>query len=143
MELNIIKEKEVPLLDRKRVTVTITQTEGKTPSRLAVKKAVAKKLKVKEETVVVRHIYSKFGSPISKAITHIYKNEDAKKKFEQESLLKKHEGEEKIEAPKEEAVPAPEAKVEEKPVEDTPKEEAPATEEKTEDAAPAEKPKEE
>ena len=65
MELNIIKEKDMPLLDRKRVTATITSQEGKTPSRLSVKKIAAKQLKSKEENIVIRHIYSKFGSSIS------------------------------------------------------------------------------
>ncbi|PLW79653.1 hypothetical protein C0585_06690 [Candidatus Woesearchaeota archaeon] len=132
MELNILKEKEIPLLERKRVTATIASQEGKTPSRVDVIKAVAKKLKTKEENIVVRHIYSKFGSGIAKAIMHVYNDAKTKVKFERKGLLEKHVI--PVEAPKEEEKAPEAAPVEEAPIEEA---EPVATEEK------AEEPKEE
>ncbi|MBR9676372.1 hypothetical protein GOV05_05165 [Candidatus Woesearchaeota archaeon] len=151
MDLVIVKEKEIPLLERKRVTVTLaTKAGGRTPSRQQVLVEAAKKLNTKEENIVIRHIYSKFGSSISKAILHVYKNEKTKKNFEDAGLLKKHE--KKAEEPKEEAPApvteeAPEAptaeepnKEAEEPKEESPKEESPKTEEKpAEEAKPEEK----
>ena len=37
-----------------------------------------KKLKAKEDNIVVRHIYSKFGQPDAKAILHVYKDTKTK-----------------------------------------------------------------
>lgn len=89
MDLNIIKEKEVPLLDRKRVTLQYNSQEGKTPPRKQIAKEVAKKIGAKEDCVAIRHIYTKFGETASKIIAHVYKDFKTLEKYEDESTLVK------------------------------------------------------
>lgn len=119
MKLEIKKERDTPLLSRKRVTL-MAEYEGATPPRLEVKKEVAKKTGAKENLVIIKHIYTRFGSNKAKIIAHVYNNEKEMKNLEHESLLVKHDPNAKK---KEEAKP-----------------EAPKAEEKKE--APAEKPAE-
>lgn len=102
--MEIIKEKDMKLLSRKRVVLMI-DNEGATPSRQELIKQVAAKFKVKEELVVIKHIYQQFGKKKTKLMVHIYNDKKKKDVFEHKSLLKKHE---KKAEPKTEA-PAPEA----------------------------------
>src|SRR3989344_8301074 len=102
MELQILKERETPLLSRKRVTLEAGY-EGATPSRLKFKDAIAKKLNVKGDMVIIKHIYTRYGLQKAKIIAHIYSNQKDLKRFEQEGLVKKHT---KPEAPKEEGAGA-------------------------------------
>ncbi len=145
MKVTVLKERDTPLLARKRVTLE-AEYGSATPSRLDLKKEVAKKLSADDKLVILKHIYTRFGKQKAKIIAHIYSDEKEMKRLENDVLVKKHFKEEK----KEEAAPAAEAApAEEKPAE-APKEEAKeekpaeaeATEEKKEEAAPAEEKKE-
>lgn len=89
MDFEVSKQSKVPLLSRERVT-GIVHFEGVTPSRLEVKKAVAEKIKTKEEHVVVRHIYQRYGAQRAKVIAHIYQDEAMMKRLEAAGLLKKN-----------------------------------------------------
>ncbi len=93
MKLDIQKERETPLLARKRVTL-IAEYEGATPARKDFLKEVARKLKSDEKLTVIRHIYSRFGRQKAKVIAHVYENADAMKHLEDEGLVKKHVAEE-------------------------------------------------
>lgn len=79
----------MPLLSRERVTGFV-HFEDKTPSRMDVKKALAHKIKAKEDMVVVRHIYQRFGEHKAKVIAHIYEDEKLMRQLEPANLLKKH-----------------------------------------------------
>jgi len=94
--MEIIKEKEMKLLSRKRVSLMMN-TKG-TPARHEILKEVAKTCGAKEDQVVIKHIYSQFGKPVSKVIAHIYDDKDKVKIFEHQNLLKKHEKKVKAEA---------------------------------------------
>jgi ribosomal protein S24E len=136
MEVDTLKQKKHPLLGRDRVSGFI-HFKGTTPSRLDIRKAVAQKTKSKEEKIIVRHIYQRFGENKAKVIAHIYDDDVMMQQLEPAGLLKKHAAKEKKEEAKVEA-PAEEApKTEEKPAEEAapeakeaeaPKEEAPAEE---------------
>ena len=89
MDLQIIKETEIPLLSRKRVTLEYSSQNNKTPVRKQLVKDIAKKLKAKEDTVAIRHIYTKFGNSISKVIAHIYKDNTLMNQYESKILMKK------------------------------------------------------
>lgn len=89
MELNITKELITPLLSRKRVTLEFDAVKA-TPSRQDIIKAVADATKAKKELVIVKHIYTKFGSKRTKIIAHIYNDAAAMTKIEGAYLLKKH-----------------------------------------------------
>ncbi len=82
MKLNLIDEKAAPLLSRKRLKFEIDYSGGKTPSRADVRKMIAAAQKVKEDLVVIRHIYPKFGKSLAKVIVHLYDTVEDLKKYE-------------------------------------------------------------
>ena len=96
MQIELKKEDITPLLSRKRTTFML-EYEGVTPSRLKIKKELAKKTSTDEKLIIIKHIYPRFGATKAKVIAHIYSNLDDLKKFEEDYLLKKHE-EKKAEA---------------------------------------------
>ena len=126
MEIEIVKEKETPLVSRKRVTAWINHT-GRTPSRVEILSGLSKKLKVDKELISIRHIYTRFGEQRVKLIIHVYNDKDSLVKLEGEGLVKKHQGEVK-----------PEVKSEAKPADDK-KDEAKAADDKKAEAKPEEK----
>jgi len=99
MKFEVLKEKDVSLMDRKRVTLQV-DFEGKpTPSGKELRESVADYLKTKPKLIAIRHIYQHFGKPVAKVIVHVYKDEAKLKLFEGEKALYK---EEKSEQPSEE-----------------------------------------
>lgn len=126
MKLDVIKEKDIPLLKRKRVTMMYNSSEKTTPKRSVVVKDVAKKLGASKDAVSIRHIYPQFGTSSSKIIVHVYKDKKTMEMFEDKQLLDKH-----VDKPKEE-------KEEAKPV---PAPEGEGGEEQSSEAASTEKPK--
>jgi len=107
--MEVLKEKDMKLLSRKRV-VLMVDNNGATPSRSEMIKQVAKKYSTKPENVIIKHVYSQFGSTKTKIIVNIYSDSEKMKAFEHKNLIKKHE----IKAePKAEAAPVEAAPVEE------------------------------
>ncbi len=152
INIEIVKEKETPLLSRKRVTAWVLK-EGPTPSRPTIRKELAKKLKVKPELVSIRHIYSRFGKQESKVIAHIYSDEATLLRLEGKGLVEKHKSKGGQEAPAEKPkpAPAPESVKESAPKEEVkeetkkeaePKKEATPKEEAKQEAKPKEEVKE-
>ncbi len=95
MEIKIQKEKETPLLSRKRISV-MANYSGATPSRSELRKAIASKIKAKEELLVIRHIYTRFGQQKAKVIVHLYSDPITMVRLEGQELVDKHEsGQEK------------------------------------------------
>ena len=70
--MKLIKEQDMPLLGRKRLTYLVEHKGQKTPARLTLRDQVAKAHKVEPDHVSIRHVYQKFGSGISKVIANIY-----------------------------------------------------------------------
>ena len=87
MNMEIIKEKETPLLNRRRVTLSFSSQSGKTPSRKDAAKEVAKKVGASEDSVAVRHIYTQFGNTSAKIIAHVYKDAKTMEKYEDERIF--------------------------------------------------------
>src|SRR3989344_1691283 len=104
--MQVLKENEMKLLSRKRVTL-VMENKGATPSRAELIKEIAKKFKTKEDLVIIKHIYQQFGSNRTKLIVHLYEDKEKMKIFEHKDLLKKHykkeEKQEGAEAPAEQA----------------------------------------
>jgi len=128
MSIKIIEKKENPLLSRIKVLAEITFQKA-TPSNDSVKKQIASEVKADENLVVVKNIYTQYGSTSAKVTALVYNSKEDLEKIEPKSKKEeKKPGEqpaEKAEATKEEAKPA-EAPKEEK------KEEAKTAEEKKE-----------
>ncbi|MBI5393371.1 hypothetical protein HZA96_05870 [Candidatus Woesearchaeota archaeon] len=89
MDMEIQKKQETPLLSRTRITATLVY-EGPTPSRQDIRKELSQKLKVSEELIVIKHIFTKFGFSKAKVIAHVYEDKNMVAKIENEDLLNKH-----------------------------------------------------
>mgnify|MGYP005624271555 CR=1 FL=1 len=87
--MEILKEKEMPLLSRKRI-VYECDVKAATPSRLDMAKAVAKQQGVDRDLVIIKHIYPKFGDTKFKVIAHIYSDKQVMGQMEPKKLLEKH-----------------------------------------------------
>ncbi|MCK4670155.1 MAG: hypothetical protein KAT43_03050 [Nanoarchaeota archaeon] len=119
MKIDIIEKKDEALFQRETI-IAKCEFDGATPSILELKNRIAAQLGVKEDLVVVKNIFSEFGSKSGKVEVRVYKDAESLKKAETEKVIKRN-------TPKKE----------EKPAEEKPTEAAPA--EKKEEA-PAEKP---
>jgi len=138
MDLELLKERDTPLLSRKRYTYYMT-FQGPTPTRLQIRDAVAKKAGSKPELTIIKHVYNRYGIEKAKVIAHVYSKKEDLDRYEEKVLIEKHAAkkEEKTEEP---AAPAP-AEAAPEPV---PAEEAkPEKKEETKEEAPAEEKKEE
>ncbi len=89
MEIDIVKEKETPLLSRKRVTAW-AKYEGSTPSRVDTLKEFSKKINIKPEKIVIKHMYTRFGQQDVKIIANVYDDIDTLKRLEPKELIEKH-----------------------------------------------------
>ncbi len=154
MEIEILKERDVPLLKRKRVTAMVTYDGGATPNILALKDVVASKLKVESDLVAIRHVYQQYGFTQAKVIAHIYTSRDELLKLEKmkkaerkaaEAAKKAAEEKAKADADAKKAAEEAKAAEAEAPKEEEKKEEAPAEvkeeapkEEEKKEEAPAE-----
>ncbi len=110
-KMEVIKEFENKLLERKEVTVRLDSTSS-TPSRNDVKEQIAKKFKVKADQIIVQNINSRYGNYSTEAQVYIYKSKDAIAKITSEHIQKRNES---VAA----ETPAEEAPVEEKKEEAT------------------------
>lgn len=95
--MDVLKEKDVPLLNRKRVTATVQFDGSATPSLPMLKDLIAATFRVDKGVVAIRHVYPSFGRSTAKVIAHIYKTRDALLRLER---LKKTERKEQEAAKK-------------------------------------------
>ena len=91
MDIEIQKQKDVPLLNRQRVSLLVMYDGGATPSIVQFTDIIASKLHVDKDLVAIRHVYQKYGSSQAKVIAHVYKTREERMRLEK---LKK--GERKI-----------------------------------------------
>ena len=139
MEIEIIEERENPLLERRELTVKVTH-DAATPPRDAVREKLIALLNAGKDTVILGSLKSKFGARESIAAVKVYKTKERALQVEPRHLLEKNsliEKAKKEEKPKEEK-PKPVAKKEEKPKAEK-KEEKPKPEGKKEEKPEAKK----
>lgn len=89
MEIEVLEEKENPLLDRKELTVRIIHNNA-TPKRIDVKKKIEALKTAAKGTVVVDSFKSKYGARESIGLVKIYKSKEAALRVEPEHILKKN-----------------------------------------------------
>lgn len=100
--MNILKEKTLPLLKRKRIVAEIEHFKKPTPSKKEIIKMIADGLKTKEDNISLLHAYSHFGREKTKIIANIYESKESLDAIEKiNKRKKKEEAEKKQEAPKE------------------------------------------
>ena len=130
MNIKIINKNEQPLLARIEIEAELSYPKA-TPSNKEVAENIASQLKIQAKNVVIKHIYTKFGTQDAKVVAYAYKTPEDKERIERKTKhLVEKEKKEKESAKK----PAEEAKPAEQAQETAPEQEAeqPAAEESEE-----------
>ena len=99
MEMQILKEKDAHLLDRKEVTLKVNFFNVTTPSNSALESEVVRKLKADPSLVVIKSMRQKFGAGEAEVTAYIYKSLD-RLKFIEGKKYKPKEAKKKEEAAK-------------------------------------------
>jgi small subunit ribosomal protein S24e len=99
MEIDIIEEKENPLLGRKELKVKVTH-DGPVPGRDQIRKKIEALLNAKKNTVIVDTIKPSFGAGESLGLVKVYKSEEQARSIEPAYILEKNKP---VEEPMEEA----------------------------------------
>ena len=89
MKVEVIEEKENPLLDRKEIKATITGFE-KTPTREEVRNQLIAKLGTDSKKLLLDEIKQEYGKKQAIAFVKIYKNEEALQKYESKHKIKRN-----------------------------------------------------
>jgi small subunit ribosomal protein S24e len=109
MEIEVVQDKENPLLERREVEFRISHPNAPTPRRVEVLDALSKKLGVDPNLVVIRRISTLHGRAYSSGLAHVYRKLETLLSIEPKYLLERGK-------PKEEKGKQAEAKAqEEKP----------------------------
>ncbi|MFA6073718.1 MAG: hypothetical protein WC758_06385 [Candidatus Woesearchaeota archaeon] len=88
MDVKDIQSKKV-LLPRKEVRMFVA-FEDATPNRKQLKKIVAEKTKSKEDMVIIRNVYTKYGSKEAEIVAFIYDNVEALNSLEYVKMVQKN-----------------------------------------------------
>ena len=94
MDLKILNKKDNPLLHRLELEAELTAT-GPTPSNKDVAKELSKQTKANENLIIIKHIYSRFGTNQSDVLAYIYNDEERMKEIEITKEVKEEKPEEK------------------------------------------------
>jgi ribosomal protein S24E len=127
--MKILKEKQLPLLKRTRVTAEVEHFKKATPSEQSVLEQLSKETKTPADAISILHLYSHYGIEKTKIIANIYKSKEDKETFEKINKKQKKTKEGETAAPAQEA-PKAEEKPTEAPKKEEKKEEKPAEEKK-------------
>jgi small subunit ribosomal protein S24e len=91
MEVNIISEKENPLLKRKEVYFQLEHNQtGNTPLRLEVRKALATALKKDVDLVFVKKMTTKTGTRTAVGFANVYDSVEQAKLIEPKYIVKRN-----------------------------------------------------
>ncbi|MEE8359276.1 MAG: hypothetical protein V3R82_07695 [Candidatus Hydrothermarchaeales archaeon] len=135
MRIEVLEEKDNPLLDRKEIVAKIIHDDS-TPSRDDVRSKAIAKLKAKKDIFILDSIKTRFGARESIAHIRIYGSKDRVLEIESEHVLRKNslisQEDEKKEGKVKEEKPAEEEKAKEPEKKESKKEEKPVKEEKPE-----------
>lgn len=88
MKAEIKVENAMPLLGRREIKGTIIFDQA-TPSNDSLRKEIAGLLKVSEELVVTKHIYTHFGSSAADFFAYVYSSKEDLGRFEPKKMEKK------------------------------------------------------
>ena len=91
MEVKIVSTNKNLLLKREEVDFRIDQRpEGKTPTRLEVKKVIAAELKTNEELVFIKKMKTVTGTNFVVGVAHLYETPEQAKFIEPEYIRKRN-----------------------------------------------------
>ncbi len=89
MEIQILEEKENPLLNRKEIQLRIIQDAG-SPKIADLRKKIAAQLSLDESLFVVQHVYAEYGMNESRCLLKAYMSEERLKTVEADHVLRKN-----------------------------------------------------
>ena len=119
MKIDILRQRENKVLNRREIDFRIDHVGGTTPSRADIRAKLAAQLDSDLSAVVIRRLKSRYGIGITEGIARIYTDSDHAKSIEIGYVLKRHEPKKKEEAgevaEKAEKRPEKPEKVEKKP----------------------------
>ncbi|MEA1992965.1 MAG: 30S ribosomal protein S24e [Euryarchaeota archaeon] len=89
MKIEILEEKENPLLERKELSFKVIP-EGGSEKYENVRKKIAAMLDLDENTFVIQRLQSQFGKKEYRGFLKIYKDEDNMRDVEEKHILKRN-----------------------------------------------------
>lgn len=89
MEIQIIEEKDNPLLERKEIQLRVIQDAG-SPKISDLRKKIAAQLSLDENLFVVQRVYAEYGMNESRCVLKIYNTEERLKAVEAVHVLRKN-----------------------------------------------------
>jgi small subunit ribosomal protein S24e len=90
MEIQIISQKENPLLKRKEVQFNVGHDPGSTPPRQEVRRAVATALKSNVDLVFVKKFETKTGTHTAVGTANLYESIEQARLIEPEYIVKRN-----------------------------------------------------
>ncbi|OPX79816.1 MAG: 30S ribosomal protein S24e [Methanosaeta sp. PtaB.Bin039] len=99
MDIEVIKEGNNPLLNRREITFLVNHPEGATPSRKSVVERLAATMNSKVGLVIVSEMKTDFGKRVTHGYAKIYESEERAKQVENEHIIARNTfAEKKLEA---------------------------------------------
>ncbi len=89
MKIEILEEKENPLLERKEVTFKLIPEGGGEPYE-KVRERIAAMMDIDENTFVIQSMKSRFGKNEYRGFLKVYKNEEKMRHVEENHVLKRN-----------------------------------------------------
>jgi small subunit ribosomal protein S24e len=90
MEVNIVSQKENPLLKRKEIRFDVRHIAGATPHRLEVRKAVADALKSNVDLIFVKKFETRPGTQTAVGVANLYDSAEQAKLIEPDYVIKRN-----------------------------------------------------
>jgi|Deesub1362A_J573_1020465.scaffolds.fasta_scaffold03193_6 small subunit ribosomal protein S24e len=87
MELEIINRRDNRLFKRVEVTFRVKHPKGATPTRNDVRNLIAGNMGVEVKRVIIDHMKSEFGMPVTKGYAKIYDTVEDAKAIEPDYIL--------------------------------------------------------
>ena len=89
MEIQILEEKDNPLLERNEIQLRIIQDAG-SPKIADLRKKIAAQLSLDESLFVVQNVYAEYGMNESRCLLKAYKTKERLKEVEADHVLQKN-----------------------------------------------------
>ena len=90
MEVNIVSQKENPLLKRKEIRFHVKHVAGATPPRMEIRKAVAEALKANVDLIFVKRFETRPGTHAALGVANLYDSVEQAKFIEPNYIIKRN-----------------------------------------------------
>jgi small subunit ribosomal protein S24e len=90
MEVNVVSQKENPLLKRKEISFNVEHAAGATPTRIEIRKAVAEALKANVDLIFVKRFETRPGTHIALGMANLYDSAEQAKLIEPDYIIKRN-----------------------------------------------------